>query len=88
MADTQAHLIDGGVAFTVSVDFINHDCVVLSDALSKLSEMGGGQADPMQTYRAYEANINGVARRMVAAGVPGTPLRLSAKNFPSTQRGV
>ena len=81
MASTQPHLVDNGVAFTVSVDFVRRDCFVSADVLSKLSERGNGEDNLMQTFLAYEAAIDGIARRLVAAGVQGTPLQLDVKNF-------
>lgn len=82
MNSSQPHLVQSGVAFTVSVEFIKHDCIVSTDALTTLAP---GQADLMQTFFAYEANINGIARRLIAAGVPGTPLQLGVRNFKSSQ---
>lgn len=81
MTTSQPHLVNDGVAFTVDVDYVKHNCVISTDALTKLSEMGAGDADLLQTYSAYEANINGIARRLVAAGVPSSPLWLHARNF-------
>lgn len=82
MISSQPHLVSNGVAFTVYVDYIKHDCVISTDALTRLSELGPTDKDLMQTYCAYEANINGIARRLVSAGVPSTPLWLDVKNFP------
>jgi septation ring formation regulator EzrA len=70
-----------GIAFTVRVDSINRDCVISTEALEKLSQLRQGTADPMETFHAFEATINGVARRMVAANVPGTPLHLGPQSF-------
>jgi hypothetical protein len=81
MDSSQPHAVSNGIAFTVSVDFVKRDCVVAAEALTKLSGLGSGKADLMQTFLAYEANISGIARRLVAAGVPGTPLQLDMRNF-------
>jgi hypothetical protein len=81
MTLSHPHLAENGIAFTVSVDFVKRDCIVSSDALAKLATLGNGQADLMQIFLAYEPNISGIARRLVAAGVPGTPLLLDEKNF-------
>jgi hypothetical protein len=86
MISSQPHLVHDGVAFTVYVDYVKRDCLISSEALAQLSELGAGEADPMQTYCAYEANINGVARRLVAAGVAGTPVELGVRNFRDTER--
>lgn len=77
----QPQMTNSGVTFTVRVDFVNRDCVISTDALAKLSRLRPGVSDPMETFRAFEATINGVARRMVAARVPGTPLQLGPDSF-------
>lgn len=74
-------LTKNGVAFTVSVDFVKRDCVISEEALAKLSALQPGTSDPIETFRAFEAKINGVARRMVAANVQGTPLQLGPDSF-------
>jgi hypothetical protein len=83
MTDTavQPTLIKDGIAFTVRVDCVNRDCLISNAALAKLSQLRSGASDPMEVYRAFEATINGVARRMVAANVPGTPLQLGPDSF-------
>jgi hypothetical protein len=70
-----------GIIFTVRVDSINRDCVISKEALAKLSKFRNGVLDLMEIFRAFETTIYGVARRMVAANVPGTPLPLGPKNF-------
>ncbi|MGH8807105.1 MAG: DUF1488 family protein [Noviherbaspirillum sp.] len=77
----QPKMTENGIAFTVRVDSINRDCLISMDALSKLSQLRSGVSDPMETFRAFEATINGVARRMVTANVPGTPLQLGPRSF-------
>lgn len=72
---------DNGIAFTVRVDSVDHECVISNDALAKLSELQSGAHDPMETYCAFEAKINGVARRLVAANVKGNPLQLGPNSF-------
>lgn len=83
MSDTKipAQLTEGGVAFTVRVDSLNRDCLISTEALSKIAQLGTGKLDPLATYYAFEASINGVARRLVAANVKGTPLQLGPNNF-------
>lgn len=83
MAHTIAEpsLTSEGVSFTVRVDSVNRDCLVSKEALAKLGRYQEGEDDPMKTYRAFEATINGVARRMVAANVPGTPLVVGPQSF-------
>lgn len=74
-------LTDTGVAFTVRVDSINHACLISNEALAKISKLKDGDSDPLSTFQAFEATINGVARRLVAANVPGTPLLLRPQSF-------
>ena len=82
MAETvQPQMTDSGVTFTVRVDSVNRDCVISTEALAKLSRLRPGVSDPMETFRAFEATINGVARRMVTARVPGSPLKLGPDSF-------
>lgn len=75
-------LLKKGVKFTVSVEFIDHDCLVTLEALNKLANLPeGNEADPMAIFRAYEAQICGVARRLIAANVQGKPLLLGPHSF-------
>jgi hypothetical protein len=77
----EPRLVDDGVTFTVEVGFTDRDCLVSRNALAHLRRMKGGQLDPMETYRAFEDQIHGVARRLVVAGVSGDPLVLGAAYF-------
>jgi hypothetical protein len=86
MISSHPHLVSDGVAFAVYVDYVKCDCIISSDALSQLSEFGTGEADLVKTFCAYEANINGVARRMIAAGVKGSPVQLGVKHFHRLER--
>jgi hypothetical protein len=68
-----------GIGFTVRVECVNRECFITNEALVKLSEhMTLG---PMETFLSLEGNIRGVARRLVHAGVGGTPLRLGPNTF-------
>jgi len=78
---TEPIITKSGIAFTVRVEFVNRECIVSNEALAKLSKLRDGNADPIETFRAFEATINGVARRLVAAGVPGDPLLLGPQSF-------
>jgi hypothetical protein len=51
--------------------------------LSRLQAKDSPQTSMMDVFHAFEATINGVARRLVFARVPGTPLRLGANTFAS-----
>ncbi len=79
--NTAAHLTDDGVAFTVTVDYQQRACLISRNVLSALSHSTDEKLDLLATYYAYHAKINGVARRLVAAGVQGLPVLLSAQNF-------
>lgn len=70
-----------GVTFTVEVGFVDRECLISKNALAHLRRIKGGQLDFMQTYRAFEDQIHSVARRLVVAGVGGTPLVLGAAYF-------
>lgn len=73
-----------GVVFTVRVDSLNRECLITEDALYKLSELKAidvTDAHTMEIFHAFEDTINGVARRLVAARVPGTPLVMRPTTF-------
>lgn len=85
-ATSQPLLTGEGVAFTVRVDSLDRTCLITNDALQELSRLkakDSPQASMMDVFHAFEATINGVARRLVFAKVPGTPLRLGANTFAS-----
>lgn len=78
------HLSDEGVAFTVTVDSIDRECLIEDEALQQLSQLRSRDAaasDTLEVFHAFESKINGVARRLVAAGVQGTPLVLTRNTF-------
>lgn len=74
-------LTDDGVTFTVEVGFTDRECLVSRNALAYLCRLQGGDPDFLQTYRAFEDQIHSVARRLVVAGVSGSPLLLGAAYF-------
>lgn len=81
---SQPHATSEGVAFTVNVDYVPRECLITDEALKKLSVLGSASnsdIDNMKIFHAYEAKINGIARRLVAAGVQGTPLRVNASSL-------
>lgn len=85
----QPLLTHEGVLFTVRVDSLDRKCLITEEALDKLSELRNvdvGDADTMDIFRAFENMINGVARRLVTARVPGTPLRMTPNTFFSPPR--
>jgi hypothetical protein len=79
--DSTPCLTDDGVAFTVVVDYQQRACLISRDVLSTLSHSTDKNLDLLSTFYAYQAKINGVARRLVAAGVQGLPVLLSTQNF-------
>jgi hypothetical protein len=80
-AAAEPRVADEGVAFTVEVGFVDRECLVSKNALAHLRRMKGGHPDFMETYKAFEDQIHSVARRLVVAGVSGTPLILGAAYF-------
>lgn len=84
-SSSQPHLLAEGIAFSVVVDSVRRECLVTSQALYSLPSPTSEDTDVdmMEIFRAYEPNINGVARRLVAAGVPGSPLVLRPETFHS-----
>jgi len=80
----QPHLTHEGIVFTVRVDSLDRKCLVTGEALDKLStlkKMDVANSDKMDIFHAFEDTINGVARRLVAARVPGTPLMMRPSTF-------
>jgi hypothetical protein len=83
------HLTNDGVAFTVRVDSLDRECLITEEALEELTILKNtdvADADTMDVYHAFENTINGVARRLVTAGVGGTPLVLTRNTFSSPPR--
>jgi hypothetical protein len=77
----EPRVADEGVTFTVEVGFADRECLVSKNALAHLRRVKGGQLDFMEVYRAFEDQIHSVARRLVVAGVSGSPLILGAAYF-------
>lgn len=82
----QPLLTRDGVVFTVRVDSLDRECLVTVEALHKLSELKTIDVEDedvatMDIFHAFENTINGVARRLVAARVPGTPLMMRPHTF-------
>lgn len=74
-------LVDGGVQFSVMVEQKIYPCVVTSEALLRLSRDHGFMMDAMNTYRAFEAKINSVARSRLLRGDHHAPLILESQFF-------
>lgn len=79
--ETEPQIAEDGVKFTVEVGFVDRECLISKNALAHLRRMKGSQQDVMDIYRAFEAQIHDVARRLVVAGVSGSPLVLGAAYF-------
>jgi hypothetical protein len=77
----EPRIADEGVRFTVEVGFVDRECLVSKNALAHLRRLRGGQLDFLETYLAFEDQIHSVARRLVVAGVSGSPLVLGAAYF-------
>ncbi|EJL86487.1 hypothetical protein PMI16_03229 [Herbaspirillum sp. CF444] len=80
-ASTEVKMTKAGIVFSVCVEFVNRECFISNEALIKLASQMFTAIGPMQTFRELEPNITGVARRMVRAGVQGTPLQLTPNTF-------
>jgi Protein of unknown function (DUF1488) len=76
----EPHLVETGVAFVVQVEYVNHDCIVSKEALTKLSQQSK-DTEWLATFNIFKAKICGVARRSVNAGVAGKPLLLGPNCF-------
>ncbi len=70
-----------GVRFTVSIENNLVPCLITHEALLGLARGHGFHLDAMNTYRAFEAKINSVARSRVLRGARDMPLVLEARNF-------
>jgi hypothetical protein len=74
-------LTKAGVTFIVTVEFIDYQCLASNEGLAKLCELLETKETAMQTFIAFEAKIRGVARRLIAAGVPTNPVVLGPNAF-------
>ncbi len=86
---TAPHLTSKGVAFTVTVDSLDRECLIEEEALQELSALRNTDVPPasmLDVFHAFESQINGVARRLVAAGLQGTPLVLTRGTFTGPPR--
>lgn len=82
-------LTSEGVLFTVTVDSLDRECLIKEEALQQLvapTNTESIEVDTIDVFHAFENRINGVARRLVAAGVQGTPLVLTRRTFAGPPR--
>ena len=70
-----------GVTFEVAVENLCRECVVTKEALAHLRIMHGLSMELTDIYRAFEARIQSVARRLVIAGEKASPLVLGPQVF-------
>ncbi|MDB5854879.1 MAG: hypothetical protein JWR22_2920 [Herminiimonas sp.] len=81
LACPEPQLTEDGVAFVVRVEHQGRPCLVTRDALTRLCDETGFMMDPMNIYRAFEARINSVARRLVFTGADQSPLVIGPHYF-------
>jgi hypothetical protein len=70
-----------GIVFSVEVDSVEREFLILKSALDYLCKLQGFTMDFMNTYRACEARIHSVARRLAAGAPRGAPLVLNTACF-------
>lgn len=73
-----------GIVFSITIDCVDRKCLISKDALNKLCELkniDNTDADVMEIFHAFEATINGAARRLVTVETPGKPLVLGPNTF-------
>lgn len=65
-----------GVVFTISIDSIDHECVISRESLVNLSlfkNIDASDADTMDLYHAFEKTIHAMTRALVACDAAGRP---------------
>lgn len=70
-----------GVVFSVEVDSVEREFLIQKSALDYLCKLQGFSMDLMNTYRACEAKIHCVARRLAAAAPRGSRLVINTACF-------
>ena len=74
-------LITEGIVFSVEVDSVEREFLILKSALDYLCKLQGFSMDFMNTYRACEARIHSVARRIASTAPGGARLVLNTACF-------
>lgn len=74
-------LTKAGILFSVTVEFKQYQCLVPATTLSDLSHSKDPKLDLLDTYRAFQSKIEGVARRLISAGLEGKPLVVGSGYF-------
>ena len=70
-----------GIVFSVEVDLVEREFLILKSALDYLCRLQGFTMDFMNTYRACEAKIHCVARRLASTNPGGSRLVLNTACF-------
>jgi hypothetical protein len=78
---TEPIAVNEGIKFEVKVDGDRYECLILNEALFKLSELRDANAAPDEIFAGFEQTIHGTARRLVHAKVRGNPIVLRANHF-------
>lgn len=74
-------LTRAGILFSVVVDYQHYQCLVSATTLADLSHSKDPKLDLLDTYRAFQTKIEGVARRVISAGVAGVPVLVGSGYF-------
>ncbi|MFC5473858.1 DUF1488 family protein [Paraherbaspirillum soli] len=74
-------LTNAGVLFSVVVEYQQYQCLVPGATLADLSHSKDPKLDLLDTYHAFQTKIEGVARRLIGAGVAGKPLLIGSGYF-------
>ncbi|PUA19977.1 DUF1488 family protein [Glaciimonas sp. PCH181] len=74
-------LTRAGILFSVIVNYQHYQCLVPAATLAALSHSKDPKLDLLNTYRAFQTKIEGVARRVINAGVAGVPVVVSSGYF-------
>ena len=77
----EPRLADEGVYFRVANGAAERECLISKNVLAYLGRHQGHIMSFMNTYRACEARIQSVARRLVTAGESASPLVLGTAYF-------
>lgn len=86
----QPRMTKRGVAFAVSNGARKRECLISTAALERVAaikNVDATDADPIELFRAFEATINGVAQRMVAADDASRLICLLPESFDGMSAG-
>ena len=74
-------LTRAGIVFSVIVNYRHYQCLVPASTLADLSHSKDPKLDLLNTYRVFQTKIEGVARRVINAGVAGVPIVVGSGYF-------